>query len=81
MEMISPACFRLGSRARLWANPDTSREYGEGGQYGWFSPAYGVKDVAAVLRVIRKGPLPIRLIAVLDFDGSYQEWQPEWSTV
>ena len=78
MAMISPACFRLGSRARLWANPDTSREYSEGGQLGWMSPALGVKQVAAALRVVKRGPLPIRLVAVLDFEGRYPEWQPEW---
>jgi hypothetical protein len=79
MAMISPACFQLGSRAKLWANPDTSREYAEGGQRGWQSPAYGVKDVAAVLRVMRRGALPVKLTAVIDFAGKYSEWQPEWS--
>lgn len=79
MSMVSPACFRLGSQARLWANPDTSREYGEGGQLGWMSPAFGVKEIAAALRVVKRGPLPIRIVAVLDFEGRYAEWQPEWS--
>jgi len=79
MPMISPACFHLGSRAKFWANPETSREYGEGGQLGWMSPAFGVKDVAAALRVVKRGPLPIRIVAVLDFEGRYTEWQPEWT--
>ena len=79
MLMFSPACFGLGSRAKLWVNPDTSREYGEGGQFGWMSRAFGVKEVAAALRVTKRGPLPIRLVAVLDFEGRYSEWQPEWS--
>ena len=80
MAMVSPACFRLGARARFWANPDTSREYGEGGQLGWMSPALGVKQPAAALRVVKRGPLPIRIVAVLDFEGRYTEWQPEWTS-
>ena len=79
MPMFSPACFGLGSRAKLWVNPETSREYGEGGELGWISPAFGVKEVAAALRVIKRGPLPIHLVAVLDFEGRYTEWQPDWS--
>ena len=81
MAMISPACFRLGSRAKLWANPDTSREYCEGGQLGWMSPGLGVKQVAAALRIVKRGPLPIRLLAVLDFEGRYAGWHPEWTQV
>jgi hypothetical protein len=79
ISMMSPACFRIGARAKFWANPDTSREYGEGGQLGWMSPAFGVKEVAAFLRVVRRGPLPIKLVGVLDFEGRYAEWQPEWN--
>ncbi len=79
MQMVSPACFRIGLRAKLWANPETSREYGEGGQLGWMSPAMGVKEVAAALRVFKVGFLPIRIVAVIDFEGRYTEWRPEWS--
>lgn len=79
MMMVSPACFQLGSRAKLWTNPETSCEYCEGGQLGWMSPAFGVKEVAAALRVVKRGQFPIRLAAVLDFEGHYMEWQPEWS--
>lgn len=81
MAMISPACFRLGARAKLWLNPDTSREYAEGGQLGWMSPAFGVKQVAAALRVVKRGGLPIRLAAVLDFEGRHSEWHPDWLTM
>lgn len=74
--MLSPACFQLGQTAKLWANPDTQREFGE----GWLSPSFGVKEPASVLRVRRTGTLPIRLVAVLDLDGRYEEWHPEWVT-
>ena len=79
MAMISPACFTLGSRAKFWANPDTSREYGEGGQLGWMSPVLGIREVAAALKVVKRGALPIRIVAVIDFEGRYSEWQPEWN--
>ncbi|HEY3738501.1 MAG TPA: alginate lyase family protein [Bryobacteraceae bacterium] len=79
MAMITPACFKMRAGPIIWANPDTSREYGEGSQLGWMSPVYGVKQVAASLRIIRRGPLPIRLVAVFDFAGRYDAWQPEWT--
>ena len=40
-----------------------------------------MKEVAAALKVVKRGPLPIRIVAVLDFEGRYTEWQPDWTTL
>jgi hypothetical protein len=37
---------------------------------GWRSPEYGVKQEAPVVRVTRRGELPVRLAAVIDFSGN-----------
>ncbi len=72
--MVSPSCFALGRRARLHLQPGTSRDWEMGGEFGWKSPGYGVKEASPVVRASRRGPLPMKLIAVIDLDGKYDEW-------
>ena len=72
--MISPACFALGRRARLHLQPGTSSDWEVGGEFGWKSSGYGVKEVSPVVRASKRGPLPMKLIAVIDLNGRYAEW-------
>lgn len=62
-----PACFRIGREALLAVDAQAEVEAGEAGEYGWRSVAFGVKSAAPVVRVRRRGTLPLRLEAVLHF--------------
>jgi hypothetical protein len=77
IRMLTPACFALGNRARLHLQPGTSRDWEIGGEFGWTSPGYGVKEPSPVVRASIKGPLPAKLVAVIDLDGKYSEWPAE----
>jgi hypothetical protein len=72
--MVSPACFQLGRRARLHLQPGTSRDWEVGGEFGWHSPGYGMKQASPVIRVSKRGPLPMKLMAVIDLEGKYDDW-------
>jgi hypothetical protein len=52
--------------ASLHVMPEAVEE--EGGKNGWFSPVYGTRLPAPVIRVSRTGTFPIQLAAVLDLD-------------
>ena len=67
--MVSPACFDLGRRARLHLQPGTSRDWEVGREFGWKSLGYGVKEASPVVRASKRGPLPMKLVAVIDLDG------------
>ena len=71
--MVSPACFTLGRRARLHLQPDTSRDWEVGGEYGWKFPGYDVKEASLAVRASKRGPLPMKLVAVIDLEGKYSE--------
>ena len=45
---------------------------------GWRSFAFATKEASPVLKVSRRGGLPMRLVAVLDFDGRYSQSRQEW---
>ncbi len=74
VRMISPSCFALGKRARLHLQPGTSRDWEVGGEFGWRSPGYGVKEASPVVRASMRGPLPVKMVAVIDLDGKFEDW-------
>jgi len=74
VRILSPSCFALGKRARLHLQPGTSRDWEVGGEFGWRSPGYGVKEASPVVRASMRGPLPMKLVAVIDLDGKFDEW-------
>ena len=74
VRMLTPACFTLGQRARLHLQPGTSRDWEVGGEFGWKSAGYGVKEAAPVVRASQRGPLPMKLVAVIDLEGKFDEW-------
>lgn len=69
--ILRPDCFQIGSRARLHAAPGTSRELEEGREYGWYSPAFGVKESSFALHVEVMAKLPTTLVTVIDLDGAH----------
>jgi hypothetical protein len=59
--IVSTGHFRIGSHAWLLVDPEGQAELSEGGEFGWRSPALGVKRAAPVIRLVARGRLPIRL--------------------
>lgn len=59
--VVSSGCFRIGSQAWLMLEPGVQAELSEGGEYGWRSPALGVKVQSPVIRVVVRGVLPVRI--------------------
>lgn len=64
---IAPHSFRIGTRAALVLAGFEAVELSEGGEYGWRSPAPGVKFPAPVVRATLRGPLPASLAALVSF--------------
>ncbi len=62
------AC-RIGRRATLVFAPPLQAVLGEGGDYGWRSPVFGVKTPAPVIRVGEKVTGSGQFAAVLDLSG------------
>ena len=60
-----PCSFRIGASATLTVWPATAMDLCGGGEYGWRSPAFGVKRAAPALRIVRQGRLPATLAAAL----------------
>lgn len=65
--LIAPRSFRVGSRAALILAGCESVELSEGGQYGWRSPAPGVKLPTPLVRCALRATLPVHLAALLSF--------------
>lgn len=64
-------CFRAGGRAYLsLAAAGGEIEWGEGGEHGWRSRAFGTIEAAPVICVRRRGALPVRLAAAVDCSGA-----------
>ncbi len=66
VERRSPACFSMGGAGMLILDGDAS-ELSEGGEFGWKSAAYGVKDPAPFVVSRRSGDASIQFGAVLAF--------------
>jgi uncharacterized heparinase superfamily protein len=74
VQLRSPACFQLGSQARLHLQPGTSRAWEEGNEFGWRSRAFLTREPAPAICVSIRGEGPLRLTAVLDFEGRHDQW-------
>jgi hypothetical protein len=69
VQQLSPHCFQVGERALITFEPGTETRLFEGGDYGWISPAPGVKYPAPVVSVERLASLPVTLRALIDLSG------------
>ena len=75
VRMLTPSCFALGKRVRLHLQPGTSRDWEVGGEFGWRSRLYGSKEACTVVRAsLRTSSLPVKVVAVIDLNGAYDEW-------
>jgi hypothetical protein len=74
VRQLSPCCFQAGSKV-LVAFEETAASktavprLSEGGDYGWISPAFGVKLPAPVVLVERRTTFPATLATLLDLSG------------
>jgi hypothetical protein len=66
---LSDGCFRIGPGVMLLVENGVPAELGEGGEYGWRSPALGRKMPAAVIRAAVTAALPVRMGAALLLDA------------
>jgi hypothetical protein len=62
--------FQIGSRARLQVDDGLVTQIEVGGEIGWWSPAFGAKLEAHVVRGTAVAKLPLTLTTVLEF-GDY----------
>lgn len=68
--VLSPSCFRVGTKACLGVDAAGEVELTQGGRDGWRSRCLNHKESSPVVRVSRKTHLPARLGAILDLSGS-----------
>jgi hypothetical protein len=66
VEERARGCFRIGGAGILFLNGDAA-ELSEGGEFGWRSPAYGLKLPSPVIVTRRKGERAVQFGAVLAF--------------
>jgi hypothetical protein len=59
----------VGESALITFEPGTETRLSEGGDYGWVSPAPGVKSPAQVISVERLASLPVSLGTLIDLSG------------
>ncbi len=59
-------CFQIGEAGILFLNGDAA-ELSEGGEFGWRSPAYGLKEPSPVIVTRGRGDAAVRFGAVLAF--------------
>lgn len=65
---LDVARIRLGERAVIGLAGGDTVEFAEGGDYGWRSPAFGVKTPAPCVRVLARRRPPAALSAVFVFE-------------
>lgn len=66
VERVSPNAIRIGPEHVLQWEPSLDVEISQGGEFGWRSPALGVKLPSPVVRLQYRGPLPVRRITLID---------------
>ena len=66
VEMLTPGCFRIAGAGTL-VLALTSAELSEGGEFGWRSPALGLKHPAPLIVCRQTGAPAVRFGAVLAF--------------
>ncbi len=70
VEMLTASCFRIGNAAMLvLALAGGAADLSEGGEFGWRSPVFGVKEPAPVIVVRRRGTTTLHFGAVLAFSS------------
>jgi hypothetical protein len=73
--ILAPDLFQIGTFAFLKVAGCGAVECSEGGDYGWRSPALGLKIPAPVVRATLEGPLPAAFAAALSFYRSVSALQ------
>ncbi len=68
-QQSSPHCFQVGSKALIAFESTVEPRLFEGGDYGWMSPALGLKLPAPVACVELRTALPASLATVIDLSG------------
>ncbi len=66
VEKTAPGCFRIADAGLLLLNGDAP-ELSRGGEFGWRSPAYGLKEPGPVIVARRDGGASVQFGAVLAF--------------
>ena len=64
-----PRCFQVGTKALVAFEAGVEPRLFEGGDYGWISPALGVKLPAPVVCIEQQVPLPASLATMIDLSG------------
>lgn len=67
--VAGPGQLRIGSAATLVFPTDVAPEVSSEGEFGWRSHALRQREPAPLVRVARRGTLPLLMAAVLDFSG------------
>ncbi len=65
----SPHCFQIGAKALIAFEASVEPRLFEGGDYGWLSPALGLKLPAPVICVEQRAPLPASFATLIDLSG------------
>lgn len=65
----SPHSFQIGSKALLLFEETIQPNLSEGGDYGWTSPALGVKSPSPLILVELQATFPVRLTTWIDLSG------------
>lgn len=66
---LAPHYFRIGEQARLGFPVGENISLYQGGEHGWCSPTFGVREESPVLIVARQTTLPAAFATVLDCSG------------
>ena len=69
VEQCSPHCFRAGAGTLVALDPSSKPRLTEGGDFGWVSPAFGLKTPAPVVCAELRASFPAPLTTVFDLSG------------
>jgi hypothetical protein len=70
VRQASKGCYEAGDKAVVTFEGTASPRMFEGGDYGWVSPAFGVKTAAPVVVVEGRSMLPISLVTLIALTGA-----------
>lgn len=73
----TPCCFQVGSKALMAFEETAEPRLSKGGDYGWISPALGVKSAAPVVCMEKRSTLPTSLTTLIDLSGKGTGQKPE----
>jgi len=72
IERCAPGCFRIADAGTLLLDGDAA-ELTDGGEFGWRSPAYGLKEPRPLIVSRRRGSGVVHFGAVLAFSAALNE--------